>query len=82
MIRGLYTVRDDASGLYMSLIVNDSDAVAIRGFDYALTSNELMKFRPDDYSLWCVGSFDDVTGIVKGDSPTCLKRGVKRGKQQ
>lgn len=80
MIRGIYTVRDEASTLYMSLMVNDTDAVAVRGFDYALSSNDLMKFRPQDYSLWRIGSFDDVSGIIDSESPVCLKRGVKRGK--
>lgn len=80
MIRGIYTVRDEASTLYMSLMVNDTDDVALRGFDYALSSNEMMKFKPQDYSLWRVGSFDDVTGILSSETPKCLKRGVKRGK--
>lgn len=81
MIRGIYTIRDESSTLFMNLQVNDNNDVAIRGFDYAMSSQELMKFRPEDFSLWYLGDYDDVTGIITGKDPICLKRGVKRGKK-
>lgn len=81
MIRGLYTVRDEASGLFMSLQCNENNDVAMRSFDYAMQSNDLMRFRPEDFSLWYLGDYDDVTGIVTGKDPMILKRGVKRGKK-
>lgn len=81
MIRGLYTVRDEASTLFMQLQVNDNNDVAIRSFDFALASNQLMQFRPEDFSLWYVGDYDDTTAIITPKDPICLKRGVKRGKK-
>lgn len=81
MIRGVYTVRDEASSLFMGLQVNDNNDVAIRSFDYAMSSNDLMKFRSEDYSLWYLGDYDDTTGIIDSKNPICLKRGVKRGKK-
>lgn len=81
MIRGLYTVRDEASTLFMQLQVNDNNDVAIRSFDFALSSNQLMQFRPEDFSLWYVGDYDDTTAIIIPKDPICLKRGVKRGKK-
>lgn len=80
MIRGLYTVRDEASGLYMPLTVSETNEVAMRNFDYALAKNDLMHFKPADYSLWYLGDYDDVTGVVTGKNPQCIKRGVKGGK--
>lgn len=80
MIKGLYTVRDEASGLYMTPTTSMTNEVAIRDFDYALKSNELMRFKPTDFSLWKIGDYDDVTGIVEAIPPQCIKRGTKHGK--
>lgn len=81
MIRGVFSVRDEASGLYMGLQLNETDEVALRSFDFALDSNQLMQFRPDDFSLWRVGYWDDVKGIIEPCDPYLMKRGVKRGKK-
>lgn len=80
MIRGIYTIRDEASQLYMSLQTNETEQLAIRNFDYALQSNEMMRFQPQDFSLWQVGTYDDVTGVITSQNPKVIKRGVKRGK--
>ena len=82
MIRGVYTVRDEASGLFMQLQTNDNNDVAIRSFDFAMQSNELMRFRPEDFSLWYLGDYDDVTGILMAKDPMIIKRGVKRGNKK
>ena len=80
MIKGVYTIRDEASQLYMSLQTNETEPLAIRNFDFALKSNEMMKCQPQDFSLWCIGSYDDVTGVLTAQNPKVIKRGVKRGK--
>ena len=81
MIRSIYTVRDEASGLFMGLQLNDNNDVAIRSFDYAMSHNDMMAFRPTDYSLWCLGEYDDTTGIIVSKNPMMIKRGVKNGKK-
>lgn len=81
MIRGIYTVRDEASGLFMGLQLNENNDVAIRSFDYAMSHNDMMAFRPTDYSLWCLGDYDDTTGIINSKNPMMIKRGVKNGKK-
>lgn len=81
MIRGLYTVRDEASQLFVGTQMNETDDVAMRGFDYALSSNQMMSFRPSDFSLWLIGHFDDVKGVIESCDPKLLKRGVKSGKK-
>lgn len=52
MIRGMYTIRDEASQLYMTPTTSPTNEVAIRDFDYAVKSNDLMRFKPTDFSLW------------------------------
>lgn len=78
---GIYTVRDEASTLFMGIQTSENNDVAIRNFDYALSNNQLMHFRPQDYSLWYVGDFDNVTGVISSKDPICLKRGTKNGKK-
>lgn len=81
MIRYVYSVRDEVSTLYMGLQLELNDAVACRNFDYALSRNEMMSYRPEDYSLWLLGSYDDTTGIITPCPPKIIKRGVlRRGK--
>lgn len=81
MIRSIYTVRDEASGLFMGLQLNENNDVAIRSFDYAMSHNDMMVFRPTDYSLWYLGDYDDTTGIIDSKNPMMIKRGVKNGKK-
>lgn len=78
MIRGIYTVRDEASALYMGLQINDNNDVAIRNFDFAMSHNDMMSFRPADYSLWYLGEYDDTTGIITSVPPQCIKRGARK----
>lgn len=78
---GIYTVRDEPSQAFMALQVHDNDELAIRSFDFAMSSNEMMKFRPEDFSLWYVGDYDSTTGIIEGRAPKILKRGEKRGRK-
>lgn len=81
MIRGIYTIRDEASATYMALQLNENNDVAIRNFDYAMVNNEMMKFSPSDFSLWYIGDYDDETGLIEAKNPLKLKVGVKRGRK-
>lgn len=78
MIRGIYTVRDEASQVHMALQLNMFDEEAVRSFDFAMENNDMMKFKPNDFSLWYLGEYDDQTAIIKPVSPRLIKRGVKK----
>ena len=69
MIRGVYCIRDEASGLYMQPTVEINSEVAMRNFDFAMERNDMMHFRPADYSLWHIGDFDDKTGVLDARDP-------------
>lgn len=81
MILEIYSIRDEASGLYVGIQTDQTELTAIRNFDYALSSNELMRFRAEDYSLWRVGRWDNQTGVLDACDPVIVKRGVKSGKR-
>ena len=65
-----YSVFDKKAGSFSSPIFMINDAIAKRSlssvvFDSKSTLNQF----PDDYALYCVGDFDDVTGSL---SPVIL----------
>lgn len=78
MIFGVYTIRDEASGLFMAPQVSENNDVAIRSFDYAMQSNDLMKYKPEDFALYYVGDYDNTTGVLTAKDTIILKRGVRR----
>lgn len=78
---GIYCMRDEASGIFLAPDVSPNDEVAVRQFDFALEKNDMMHFRPEDFSLWAVGTFDDQTGVIDAGQGRMIKRGVKRGKK-
>ena len=80
MIKNVYSVRDCKSG-FGPLMLQDNDAVAMRSFSVTVRqADSLMHWCAPDYALYCVGSFDDDTGLFHSlevpkhicDAVTCL----------
>lgn len=70
MIYGMYSVYDKAAHLFLSPAIDVNDDVAMRGFEQMLTvNNSAMQFRPDDYELYQIGTFDPETGYVSAMVP-------------
>ena len=71
MIYGMYSVYDKAAHLFLSPAIDVNDDVAMRGFEQMLTvNNSAMQFRPDDYELYQIGTFDPETGYVSAMVPS------------
>ena len=52
------------------IAIDVNDDTAMRGFEQMLTvNNSAMQFRPDDYELYQVGTFDPETGYVSAMVP-------------
>lgn len=70
MIYGMYSVYDMAAHLFLSPAIDVNDDVAMRGFEQMLTvNNSAMQFRPDDYVLYQIGTFDPESGFVSAMVP-------------
>lgn len=64
-----YTIYDVASGIYMRPFFSQADGQAIRGFkDIACDADHEVGKHPEDYTLYRIGSFNDTTGEMKGDT--------------
>lgn len=74
MILNLYVVRDLTTGFNQPWC-DKNDEAAIRGFSYSVNNNDIMGFKPSDFQLFCVGTFDTEEGDVKGHIPELIVRG-------
>lgn len=72
MLLRLYSVRDVLSG-FMTPVLEQNDAIAMRNFQMACDSfrpdTTLMTWRPSDYSLYCIASFDTDSGVISPFTP-------------
>lgn len=62
---GIYAIFDVAAGVFTAPTIDISDASAVRNFQMALeNSGSVMNFKPDDFSLYQLGTFDVETGKI------------------
>lgn len=62
----LYSVRDNAVGAFMRPFVARSDGEATRNFgDEANSPESALAKHPEDYALFFVGEFDELTGVLE-----------------
>jgi len=69
----IYSVYDKKMMQYMPVWVARTDGAAIRVFsDEVKRSDSQMHAHPEDFSLWRVGEFDDICGVVEADREQLL----------
>lgn len=65
MILNLYSIYDLKAGVYNTIFTQLNDSVAQRSFIQLLKdANSSISLSPEDYVLYCVGSFDDNQGFI------------------
>ena len=70
MIYGVYAIYDSAAHVFTAPTIDISDASAVRSFQQAIAnSGSVMNFKPDDFSLYQVGTFDVETGVLEPFNP-------------
>ena len=70
MIYGVYAIYDSAAHVFTAPTIDISDASAVRSFQQAIAnSGSVMNFKPDDFSLYQVGTFDVETGEIVPCTP-------------
>ena len=69
---GLYCIKDAKTG-FMTPVVEQNDAAALRNFSHAVNQSEsIMHDSPNDFSLFKVSYFDTDAGIVGIPNPTLV----------
>ncbi len=72
MIYGVYSIYDSAAGVFTAPTIDISDASAVRSFQQALAnSGSIMNFKPDDFDLYQIGTFDVESGFLDSVVPPC-----------
>lgn len=64
MVRNYYAIYDVVADEYGDLIYAKNDAVASRLYANVVKSHS--EINPDDLELYCIGDFDDTTGVFLG----------------
>lgn len=66
---GLYCIKDAKTG-FMTPVVEQNDAAALRNFSHAVNQPEsIMHDCPNDFSLFRVADFDTDAGIINSLIP-------------
>lgn len=70
MILKMFAVYDSKTEAYFPPFYNTTNAAALRDFaDKVNTPNHHWARHPEDFSLFCVGVYDDLTAVITPMSP-------------
>lgn len=73
----IYSVRDEKASAFIPPIFFVNDAEAIRAFgDAVVNPKSGFNRHPEDYSFHCLGTFDDVSGLITGCTARYLCRAM------
>lgn len=70
----VYSVKDNKACSFQGCYLFTTDGVAVRALtsQTMLQGNPVLKENPEDFDLYCVGSFDEETGKLEGEEPRLL----------
>lgn len=72
MIYPIYVIRDVHTG-FMTPMVDQNDASALRNFEHAVMNTEsLYHSHPKDYSLYKIGTYDTETAAINPIIPELI----------
>lgn len=77
MIYQVFAVKDDKAAAFALPFFMPRMEVALRGFRDACQNTEHDMYRhPEDYSLYCLGEFDDNLGQLLPADPVLVARAI------
>lgn len=66
MILEFYAVKDELSNRFLAPVLMNSESEAKRQFKSQINNIQIWKDNPADFSLYCLGKFNDETGELTG----------------
>lgn len=75
MIYNLYVYRDRLKTDFSLPMVEVNDMVMKRNFENLCTNDHNVSFAPQDYDLYCVGTFDTESGLFETKMPEFIVNG-------
>ncbi len=73
-----YAIFDMCSGIYEKPFFSTADALVKREFqDVAVSADHPIAKHPEHYSLWRLGTFDNLTGNITDEANECLCQAIE-----
>jgi len=73
-----YAIFDTCSGIYEKPFFSTTDDLVKREFqDVATTADHPIAKHPEHYSVWRLGGFDNLTGVMTDEQNECLWQAVE-----
>lgn len=74
----IYTIKDAKAGTHAQPFFSVNHTTAIRSFHVSVkdSSNPLSAY-PEDFSLWHLGTYNDITGKLVGNDPEFVANSVQ-----
>ena len=72
MIKVLTAVKDEAGNCFKDFQVQETCAVAIRGFAAAVQENKFIMKNAKDFNLYFLGNWDNETGQLTAHQPSII----------
>lgn len=67
----IYAVKDTKAGLFNAPFFQTNNVTALRTFALEVNRadpNNVLYNNPEDFELYCLGEFDNETGVIKPES--------------
>lgn len=78
MTKQVFAVHDVAAGAYLAPFIVHGEGLAVRMFSDLVTEpGHQFNKHPADYTLFKIGVFDDVTGVLESVTPTSYGNGMQ-----
>ena len=72
----VYAVKDELTGKFLQPIFMEDDQIATRWFKYVLNKTDMWKYNAAMYSLYKLGTFNDVEGLADYNVSEMIAGGV------
>lgn len=77
MKHNIYSVFDTKAGTYTPPFFQHAEPMAIRTFgDCCNDITHTFGKHPEDYTLFCLGTYDDLTGFIDQDAIKSVRTGL------
>ncbi len=74
----IYAIFDTCAGIYEKPFFHTADDAVKREFqDVVNTPDHPINKHPEHYSIWRLGSFDNLTGDIVDEANECLWQGIE-----
>lgn len=78
MKQNIYSTFDTAAGIYSSPLFANSDGEIMRAFtDLVQNADHPIGQHPEDYSLFRMGTYDNINGEFNNENNECLTTGLE-----